>query len=377
MKTLSIKVSGQLPQFSLQVEHKFDLTGIIGIFGHSGAGKSSLLKAVAGIKNPLNGFIALNQQVLLDDQQGINITLEKRNIVGVFQQTALFPHLNVEQNLLYGRNRLKQPKLDAQKLIDICHLAPLLSQSPEQLSGGERQKVAIVRALLAEPELLILDEPLTGLDSINKNIMLTEIAKLNKTTQTPILYVSHNLAELQFLAEQILVLSQGKISHFGDTHAVIHQLNNTGLIQEQTSFSATLDCQNEVKNHGLISLKLDYGQTIFTTNQLLTQQQVATNNSPRITCYIFADDISVCLQAPLKSSIVNKLSGKLLAIEPQSQQILLTIDCQGQTFFAKISSYSFDQLALTIGDSVYLQFKASAVKTAVASNANNHENYHH
>jgi len=358
MNTLAVNINIPLPQQPLCIDIEFPLQGIIGIFGHSGSGKTSLLKAIAGINSTAIGTITLGGNSLQNSASNQFIKPENRHIVGVFQQDGLFPHLSVKQNLLYARKRCQKPTLDIEDIIARTGITQLLTQSIDSLSGGERQKVAIARALLAEPKLLILDEPVTALDKINRASILSLIKSLQRQYKLSILYVSHNLEEIQALAHRLVVISAGKVLHHGDTHQVIHELNHSELIDQQTSLNMSITHRNQAFGLAALSWGSDH-------HLLALDEHIAGDNQQTIRCYILARDISVSTEEPAQSSIVNHVQGVISTIDIKEHQVLLTVECDGQNFYASISSYSLEKLSLACQSTVYLQFKASAIRQII------------
>jgi molybdate transport system ATP-binding protein len=351
-------------QFSLSISQKIPLIGITGIFGHSASGKSTLLRAIAGLENKVIGKISLNNKALVNTEQQIALKPEARQVGLVFQNSRLFPHLTVLENLVFAAKRCKNNSLTFEEIIELTELSELLTLSVPQLSGGQQQRVALARALLAEPSLLLLDEPLSALDQVSKSKLLKNILKIQKQLNLPMLYVSHSLDELQQICDNILVLSQGKVVKYGNIHQVVHHLNSyidkhvgSGMTHQQTSLSLAIKAHNHA--HGLTTLALNLEQEIYIPTEVLTQ------NSGFLRCFILARDISICLTEPCNSSIVNQLHGNIIAIDMKQNNVLITVNCGSESFFVSISAFSQEKLALTIHQQVYLQFKASAVRTFI------------
>ena len=213
---LRVDVSKQLGEFTL--EASFSSEGrVTGLFGASGAGKTSLINMIAGLVKPDRGTIALDGETLDDSAAGLHVPPHRRRIGYVFQDARLFPHLNVSQNLDYGRrmNRLTQDPAQQKRVIDLLDIGSLLDRRPGKLSGGERQRVAFGRALLSKPKLLLLDEPLGALDEGRKLEILPYLVRLRDEAGIPMVYVSHDAAELRQLATQIVMLKGGRITAFG------------------------------------------------------------------------------------------------------------------------------------------------------------------
>jgi len=199
------------------VEAAFDSEGgVTALFGPSGAGKTSLINMIAGLLRPDRGVIALDGETLDDTSKGIHVPPHRRRIGYVFQDARLFPHLDVRQNLDYGRrmNRLAVDPAQHARITDLLEIGPLLDRRPGKLSGGERQRVALGRALLSKPRLLLLDEPLGSLDEGRKEEILPYLIRL-RDEGIPMVYVSHDAAELRQLATQIVMLKRGRVTALG------------------------------------------------------------------------------------------------------------------------------------------------------------------
>ena len=213
---LRVDVTKQLGEFSLQAS--FESEGrATGLFGASGAGKTSLVNIIAGLLRPDRGIIAIDGEVLDDTASGVHIPPHRRRIGYVFQDARLFPHLDVRQNLDYGRrmNRLADDPAQRKRVTDLLDIGHLRDRRPGQLSGGERQRVALGRALLAQPRLLLMDEPLGSLDEDRKAEILPYLVRLRDEASVPMVYVSHDAAELRQLATQIVMLKRGRVTVFG------------------------------------------------------------------------------------------------------------------------------------------------------------------
>ena len=197
---------------NVELEMQQQLLGIVGV---SGCGKSTLLKNIVGLLQPTHGSIQFNQQILFDSQQKIHVPMHQRKIALIFQNALLFPHMNVQQSLCYAEKLIPQAerKFQFNEIIELLELTHLCQRKAHQLSGGEAQRVSIGRALLSSPHLLLLDEPLTGLDQQLKQQILPFLQRIKDELNLPMIYVTHHLEELKYLKADILQLDQGQLQH--------------------------------------------------------------------------------------------------------------------------------------------------------------------
>lgn len=210
-----VAVKRKLGDFSLDVSFKSQAP-VTALFGPSGSGKTSIGNAISGLVKPDAGKIEVGENLLFDSASGINIPVHRRRVRVVFQESRLFPHLNVKQNLLYGRwLSQKSGGSEFDEVVRLLGLENLLKRRPRTLSGGERQRVAIGRALLADPAALLMDEPLASLDQARKQEIFPYLEKLVATAKIPILYISHVQEEIERLAQTVVVLDQGRVKSVG------------------------------------------------------------------------------------------------------------------------------------------------------------------
>lgn len=205
----------QQADFSLNIELEMQQQ-LLGIVGASGSGKSTLLKNIVGLLKPQQGCIQLNEQVFIDTRHNIHVPMHQRKIALIFQNALLFPHLNVQQNLSYAEKLLdkSERKFQFDEIVELLELTPLIQRKAHQLSGGEAQRVSIGRALLSSPNLLLLDEPLTGLDRSLKQQILPFFKRMKDELDLPMIYVTHHPEELEYLEADILQLNQGILQSY-------------------------------------------------------------------------------------------------------------------------------------------------------------------
>ena len=216
---INIDVVKQLTTFSFEFKQTIPCQGVTAILGVSGAGKSTLINLINGLIKPDQGKISLNDVTLVATKQNIFVPPEQRNIGTVFQDALLFPHLRVIKNLTYGAKNINRQKFD--EIINVLNINHLLKRYPAMLSGGEKQRVAIGRALLTNPRLLLMDEPLSALDMPRKKELLNYIDTLVNEFKVPIIYVTHNINEVKRIANYVVILEQGKLLAHGKTQNIL------------------------------------------------------------------------------------------------------------------------------------------------------------
>ena len=350
---LQLAVQQTLGHLSLDVNVAIAPQGVTAIFGRSGAGKSSLINLVAGLSKAQKGRITLNGRTLFDSEKGIHLAPEKRRVGYVFQEPRLFPHYSVEGNLKYGCKRFDQTTF--LQIVELLGIQHLLDRYPNSLSGGEKQRVAIGRALLSEPDILLMDEPLSALDLPRKNELLDYLSKLAKTLQIPILYVSHSLDEVVRLADRLLLLDNGKVSAFDTT---LNVWNSAAFSpwQPETQKMALLELPIMQEQRDYKMLGLSIGEQQIWINP---QSRYQVGDTLRIT--VASRDVSITKSLPTETSIRNILKGKICKIEPQSDRLDIAVQVENQQIWATISLWAFDELQLTENQEIYLQIKSVSI----------------
>lgn len=349
---IEIDVTRQRGAFTLQARFEAASEGVIALFGRSGAGKTTLINLIAGLERPDAGRIVLDGRVLYDSEAGAIVPPERRRLGYVFQDGRLFPHLSVRRNLAYGRHG--NPDGAAfDRIVDLLELRPLLGRKPGTLSGGEKQRVAIGRALLSQPDALLMDEPLASLDAGRKAEILDYIERLRAETHLPIVYVSHASDEIVRLADTLVLLSDGKVAAVGPIEDLMSRLNLrplTGRYEAGAVIPATVaGVQDEV---GLTKLDFPGGVLRVSGSDLPAGRQLRVR--------VRARDVSLSLSPPNDISILNVLPGTVQEIgdEPEPQvDVLIDIGCP---IWARITRHARDRLGIEPGARVYALIKASA-----------------
>jgi molybdate transport system ATP-binding protein len=349
---LSAAFRGRRGGFSIEAAIEAPSGAVTALFGPSGAGKTSLMRAIAGLDR-LEGRCTLEDEVWQDERRFVPV--ERRGLGYVFQEASLFPHLSVRQNLAYGLRRAGAVTIIGfDDAVALLGLAPLLDRSPAYLSGGERQRVALGRALLSQPKLLLLDEPLSGLDAAAKEEILPYFEALGRRLTMPVLLVTHDMTEVERLADRMVLLRAGRVAAAGPLNEL---LTSEGL---RSGREAAAVLAGEVAGHetgdGLSVIAVDGRQL------LVAGDAGPTGSAVRIR--IAARDVSIALARPVGSSILNVLETRIEAIEPAGEaEAVVTLRLGAQTLLARLTRRSVRELALAPGQVVFAQVKGVSLVT--------------
>jgi len=361
MKT-GVTLRHRLGDFTLDAAFEFgESPCVTALFGPSGAGKSTVLAAIAGLIHPQIGRIAIAGETLFDSERGIFVPARERRVGIVFQDTRLFPHMSVHANLLYGWRRAGTRPHDrtVDAVIALLGLEALLKRQPRTLSGGERARVALGRALLMSPRALLLDEPLTALDARRKAEILPYLERLVGETKIPMLYVSHALDEVTRLADRMVVLSEGRVVAEGSLFDVTARLDLfTG---KHLLPGAVLEAQiaGHDAAHGLTELAFD--------SEILVVPRIARAVGDRVRIRIDADDVMLALTKPEGVSANNVLSAVVAAIREDGPNADVQLRLRSALLVARITRRSLERLALKPGTSVFALIKSVTVGGREAS----------
>ncbi|HEY5796039.1 MAG TPA: molybdenum ABC transporter ATP-binding protein [Bosea sp. (in: a-proteobacteria)] len=354
---IEVAVRHRLGQF--QLDAAFASEGrLTALFGRSGSGKTSLVNIIGGLIAPAQGRVVIDGQVLVDTQEGVFVPKHRRRIGYVFQEARLFPHLSVRHNLNFGRwfaPRDAKASSDLSGVLELLGIGHLLERRPGGLSGGEKQRVAIGRALLSKPRLLLMDEPLASLDEARKAEILPYIERLRDEVGVPIVYVSHSVAEVARLATTLVTVDQGRITACGPTGSVMSRLDVAGL----SGTDAGSIFEARVAGHDDA-----YGLTMLETRA--GPLQVARSGLPvgaRTRVRIRASDVLLSLSAPVGVSALNILPGMVAGIGQRHAggAVEVLIDCGGEKLLARLTAKSVDGLALAPGRGVHAVIKSVSI----------------
>jgi molybdate transport system ATP-binding protein len=355
---IEIDIRKRLGDFALNAKLQAPSDGVLALFGRSGSGKTSILRALAGLARPDQGRIALGGNVLFDSATGIDVPAEKRRLGYVFQESRLFPHLDVAANLRYGAKRAPggERRADFDAIVALLGIEHLLARKPIALSGGERQRVAIGRALLARPQALLMDEPLASLDAARKDELLPYLDRLQSETKLPIVYVSHAADEVMRLADRIALIDHGEVRALGtiaemalhpDFAAIAGRFDAGGVLETTVA--------NHMPEYALTRLQFAGG--------MLDVPAINAAAGTRVRVHVRARDVMVATTKPEGLSARNTIEATIARITqsangPDADLVLFAGD---QAIAARITRASLAALGLHQGMNVVAILKSVAV----------------
>jgi molybdate transport system ATP-binding protein len=351
MNVLLKKIRMRLKPFTLEVD--VEIHGRVTVlFGPSGAGKTSLLDLLAGLRCADSAFIQLEDRVLTDTSRGLFMPSRLRGIGYVPQDLALFPHLSVRKNLLYGQKAhdVANGSFSFDRVIKILEIQPLISRGVTELSGGEKQRVALARALLSSPRLLLFDEPLASLDAPLKARIIPYLARIRDEFQIPMLYVTHDRDEALTLADEVVVLSGGKVMQTGPvTEVFTHPANAevARLAAVETVHSGKVMSVND----GLV--------TVTINGTVITALSPPTTSAEVFVC-IRGEDVILQREAVQASSVRNRLSARVLSLRPEGALLRVELDA-GFPLTAVVTRAAGAELGLREGETLTALIKAPAI----------------
>lgn len=357
MSRLLARFDLRFPAFHLNVDLDVPMSGITAIFGPSGSGKTTLLRCLAGLERAPLGFMQLGNDVWQDETIGLCLPLYRRPVGYVFQEPRLFPHYNVRANLLYGYKRIPPEArlITPEQVIEILGIGPVLERRIHKLSGGEQQRVAIGRALLTSPRLLLLDEPLASLDIQRKQELLPFIRRLHEELHIPVMYVSHAISEILQLADHVILLKEGQVIATGTFNEMLTSLQFRGNFGGHR-IAALLDARvaSHEPQYGLTRLEFN-GQYLF-----VPLQSVAVGQTVRV--HILSSDVSLVLEKTMTpTSVLNILEATIVEIREINQSSVDVLLDIGAPLAASITRKSFVTLGLQPGQRVFAHIKAVAL----------------
>lgn len=355
---LRVSVQKRQGRFTLDADLDLPASGVSALFGASGSGKTTLLRLIAGLDKPSAGRIALGARCLVDATHNTFVPPNRRRIGVVFQEPRLFPHYRVRNNLTYGMPAAARPRFDA--IVGLLGIGHLLERMPGTLSGGEAQRVSIGRALLTDPDLLLMDEPLSGLDGARKQELLQFILRLVDEVQIPVVYISHDPAEITAIADHLTVLENGRVLASDTLESVLLRVDLTerlGGFDAASTLDATVVSHDN--HYGLTELAVDDGRTL----------SVPLYDAPagtRLRLRIPARDVAIATTAPEGTSYRNRLAARIetltpLSHDPAAMEAILRLG--EQRLRARLTRKSRDEMALAEGQHVTALIRSVAFDT--------------
>jgi len=348
---MEIRVAAEKRFGSFTLAADFRVTGErIGIFGVSGSGKSTLINLLAGLYEPDRGEIFLNGECLFSSANKINIPTERRRIAIVFQQPSLFPHLSVKSNLLYGFKRCEpeQRAIDFATLAAVLKLENFLPRGVNNLSGGEKQRVALGRAVLANPRLLVMDEPLSALDDTLKFQIIPYLKSVSEQFRIPYLFISHSLVEMRLMADEVLVVADGKIVE----QTTAEELALARMGQSRIGYINLLRLSSPRRLDGLFAYRWSGGELLIS----------AGDDQPEALFELSSKDIILFKRHPEAISARNLLRGTVVRTFVSGNSIGVELACGGQRLVAEVADQAVKELDIVAGSELFLAIKASAFR---------------
>ena len=366
--TVTVDIRTRLSaQFTLDASFTVP-AGFTILFGASGSGKTTILRAIAGLARPEAGRVVVGETTFFDSRTSVDLPVQRRRVGYVFQQLALFPHLSVRANIAYGLHGM--PAADLQQRVttiaESFHIAHLLDRRPGHISGGERQRTALARALVTDPSILLLDEPLSALDHAIQAHILADLRRWNERRRIPALYVTHSHREAYELGERVVALEHGRVVATGTAHEVLDRPANrllASLAGFENMFGATVT--ERAERDGTMRCRLDDGGTELELP--LTGHQAGQ----RLTVAIRAGDVLLAGDEPRGLSARNVILGRLSRMTVQGPTVVVVVDA-GASLVAHVTPRAVETLHLQPGRDVWLIIKTYSCRVLAESSAASH-----
>jgi molybdate transport system ATP-binding protein len=340
----------EYPNFKLDVSISTEDGLVTGLFGQSGSGKTSIINIAAGLVKPDSGDIAVNGRTLFNDKQKINVPVKHRKAGYIFQDGRLFPHMTVLKNLKYGMVKNAETKFDFDEVINLLGIETLLDRRPHRLSGGEKQRVAIGRALLSSPDFLLMDEPLSALDKARKEELIPFISKTVDKFKIPVIYVTHSIDELLALCDNVVLMENGKCNDFGSVEEVVSKPQNMDI----------LGLSNPVKVLNVLAGAEDSSQIMLSDGRIVMPTSKYPEGTP-MRAVVNSADVSIAIRKPEGISTRNIMQGVVTSIKGVPDgRMCVTVDV-GRDIYATVTRAAINELKIKEGLMVYAMFKSTSV----------------
>ncbi len=352
---LEVDVRHRQGAFNLAAAFSAPTPGVVALFGPSGSGKSTLVNIVSGLLRPDAGTVRLGGELLTDTAAGTAVAVERRRMGYVFQDARLFPHLTVAGNLQYGLRRAASPgEIELDEVVQLLGLEPFLARRPHRLSGGERARVALGRALLSQPRLLLLDEPLASLDLPRRQEVLPYLEALRERLKIPILYVSHQFEEVLRLATHLVLLDAGTVTAHGPVSELALQPALQAIVGAELT-GAVFDCP-------VLRVDADGDAELAVGSGILKASVPGASAGARVRLHVLARDVILSLTPLNGVSVRNALPGVVRSLASDAHGVLVSVDVGGTRVLARITPAAQRALRLNPGTSVWALFKAVSTR---------------
>lgn len=352
---LEVSLMKKFENFELQANVQFK-RGISAIFAPSGTGKTTLLNCISGKFKPDSGLVKSFDTVLFSSDFKIDIPPENRSIGYVMQDSSLFPHLNVNENIYYGYNKLKDEtmSIDPKWLVDLLNLNHLLDRDVKNLSGGEKQRVALARTLCSFPEILLLDEPLVSVDNFSRNHILKTLQDVNRQFHIPIIYVTHSFSEILTFADYILFMKSGKTTRYGELRKLFWELEDKEYFDdEELQTVLKVNVLENIISNGITKSSVN-GLILWTP--LIDQPEGSVVNIS-----IHAKDVILANKPVEGISARNIINASITDMKSLDTSVLVLAESNGVSIMSEITHESSNKLGLNIGEDVYLIIKTNSI----------------
>ncbi len=353
--TLSVQIKHDFGSFALDLAFEAS-DGVTALFGHSGSGKTSVINTVAGLLRPHSGRVVIGDKVVLDTERRVFVPTHKRRLGYVFQEGRLFPHLSVRQNLAYGQRFAPQgaARADWQHVVDMLGIGALLERRPNALSGGEKQRVSIGRALLSSPDMLLMDEPLAALDQARKTEILPFLHRLRDEAELPILYVSHSVAEVARIADFVVFLKDGTVARTGPPADLLSDPESAPALGLQEAGAV-------IQGHVLCHHADGVSEIAFAGGRLYLPRRPEPVGSV-LHVWIKASDVMLSL-APLSGvSALNVLPARVVALRlGDGPGAMVQLEIGNERILSRVTRRSAERLGLSVGQTLHAVVKSVSV----------------
>ena len=341
--------------FRLDVELCLPGKGITAVFGESGSGKTTLLRCIAGLEKSALGIVKMKSESWQEENLFLSANL--RHVGYVFQEPSLFPHLTVQGNMQFGVKRRGQivDDNDFAEIVKLLDLGDLLNDYPSKLSGGEKQRTAIARAILTKPKLLLMDEPLAALDMNRKREFLPYLEAIRERLKTPIIYVTHSMEEVARLSDYLVIMREGKAVSTGTLSEVLADVNYPNFFGEEAGIVIEGAVVERDNDWHLIRAKFSGGE--------LWLKDTGEELGKKIRIRILARDVSLALEDFAETSIINRIKTRVAHMQSDTDaaMLIVTLLCGDTKIISRISKRSADSLNIEVGKEVWSQIKGVAI----------------